>query len=188
VPVTLKKRGPTYPADLLQSPLYSRTCQEALRIMERLCSASVRHSGSRKLDDLSAETGLSIPDLEQVLHFLRLAGLVEATRTTGGVRLARPASRISLLQIVRAIDGAGLWRRCILGLEECSDQMPCPAHDVWKETRFHLERHLESQSLLDLARALTRRQRAHRSQDRERAREVHMRMTLAEGLDTAGDR
>lgn len=137
-------------------------------MMERLAAVAVRRPGSvRNKDVLSTETGLSGPELEQVLHFLRLAGLLEVPRgASSGVRLARSPSRISLLQVVRAIDGGGLWGRCILGLEECSDAMPCPAHPAWKETRALLERHLESQSLADLTKAVALRYKARRSGER----------------------
>ena len=129
--------------------------------MERLAAAAARRPGAiRRTAALAVETGLPAPALDQVLGFLRLAGLLEAPRGTEGVRLARPASRISLLQVVRAIDGTGLWGRCILGLEECSDAMPCPAHVVWKETRGLLERHLDGQTLVDLTRAVARRRDA----------------------------
>jgi Rrf2 family iron-sulfur cluster assembly transcriptional regulator len=145
----------------MQSPLYSRTCKDSFRVMERLGAAAIHRPGAfRKLDALGAEIGLSTPEVEQVVHFLRLAGLVEAPGAPDGVRLARPASRISLLEVVRATDGSGLWGRCILGLAECSDAMPCPAHAAWKEARALLERHLDSQSLADLTRAVDRRRRS----------------------------
>ena len=130
--------------------------------MERLAAAALRRPGSeRKFDALASETGLSVPVLDQVLHFLLLAGLVERRRgSPGGIRLTREASRISLLEVVRAIDGAGLWGRCILGLEECSDAMPCPAHPAWVEARTMLERHLDGQSLADLTRAVSQRRLA----------------------------
>lgn len=130
--------------------------------MERLAAASCRRPGSsRSLSVLAGETGMSVPALEQVVHFLRLAHLLEAPRDRSkAVRLARPASQISLLAVVRAIDGAGLWGRCILGLQECSDAAPCPAHPVWKKARAMLEQHLDSQSLVDLTRAVARRRRA----------------------------
>jgi len=164
------RRGPLYPADLLQSPLYSRTCKEAFRVMERLAAASVQRPGSvRNRDALSVEAGLPAPALDQVLHFLSLAGLLETPRgSSRGLRLSRPASEISLLEVVRAVDGAGLWGRCILGLEECSDEMPCPAHAVWKETRAVLERHLDGQSLVDLTQAMARRRRRKARQTRMR--------------------
>jgi Rrf2 family iron-sulfur cluster assembly transcriptional regulator len=131
--------------------------------MERLATASIQRPGSvRHLDALAAETGTSGPALEQAINLLRLAGLVEASRE-GGVRLARAASQISMLEVVRAIDGAGLWARCILGLAECSDEAPCPAHEAWKKTRGLLEHSLESQSMADLARAVGHRRRTRRS-------------------------
>jgi Rrf2 family iron-sulfur cluster assembly transcriptional regulator len=161
------RRGPVDPAELLQSPLYSRTCKHALRVMERLAAAARRKPGSvRNLEALATETGASGPTLEQVVNLLRFAGLLEAPRVAqGGVRLARPASRISMLEVVRAIDGTGLFGRCILGLAQCSDEAPCPAHTVWKQTRAVLEQHLASQSVADLTRAVAQRRRTRRSRD-----------------------
>lgn len=158
--------------------------------MERLAASWARRPGSvRNFDALAAETGLSHPALEQVVHFLELAGLLKASPgPVGGVRLTRPASRISLLQVVKAVDGTGLWRRCILGLEECSDEMPCPAHTIWKQTRALLEEHLEGKSLADLSKAVAKRRRA-RSATRARVVrfEVHP-AAAAAGWDSTGDR
>jgi Rrf2 family protein len=160
--------------------------------MERLAAAALRRPGSvRNEITLAGETGLSLPELEQVVHFLRLAGLVEVTggRATR-VRLARPASRVSLLDVVRAIDGAGLWGRCILGLDECSDAMPCPAHPAWKKARSLLEEHLGSQSLEDLTRAVARRSRARKSVEARREKPPGMSdlTRSAGGFDSTGDR
>jgi Rrf2 family protein len=192
VPIQRGRREPLYAAELLQSPLYSRTCKEAFRIMERLAAAALRRPGSVRTEStLAGETGLSLPALEQAVHFLRLAGLVEATRgRTAGIRLARPASRVSLLAVVRAIDGAGLWGRCILGLEECSDAMPCPAHPAWKQARSLLEEHLDGQSLEDLTRAVTRRRRARRSAEGRWAKpsDISDLARAAGGFDSTGDR
>jgi Rrf2 family protein len=160
--------------------------------MERLAAASLRRPGSvRNEAALALETDLPLPELEQVVHFLRLAGLVEITGgRTAGIRLARPPSRISLLQVVRAIDGTGLWGRCILGLAECSEAVPCPAHPVWKQARSMLEEHLDSQSLIDLTRALTRRRHPRKSTEARQVKAVDIsdRMPPAGGFDSAGDR
>jgi Rrf2 family protein len=160
--------------------------------MERLAAADLRRPRSvRNETTLARETGLSLPDLQQVVHFLRLAALVEVTRgRAAGVRLARPASRVSLLEVVRAIDGAGLWGRCILGLEECSDALPCPAHPAWKQARSLLEDHLDNQSLEDLTRALTRRHRAQKPAAArwERPSGISDLARVAGGFDSTGDR
>jgi Rrf2 family protein len=159
--------------------------------MERLAASSLRRPGSvRNRAALAAETGLSAPVLEQVVGFLELAGLLKAAPApNGGIRLARTPARISLLEIVRAIDGGGLWRRCILGLEECSDESPCPAHPVWKTTRGLLEKHLEGQSIADLSKALARRWRLRRTAEARPRRIPEIRPARhAVELDAAGDR
>jgi Rrf2 family protein len=192
VPIRRGRRGPLYAAELLQSPLYSRTCKEAFRIMERLAAAALGRPGSVRGEvTLAGDTGLSLPALEQVVHFLLLAGLVEITQgRAAGIRLARPASRISLLEVVRAIDGAGLWGRCILGLEECSEALPCPAHPAWKQARSLLEEHLGGQSLEDLTKAVTRRARARKSVEARRGLppDISDLTRTAGGFDSTGDR
>ena len=135
-----------------------------MRIMERLAAAELGRRGSvRSLETLAKETGMAIPTIMQVVSFLGLAGLVAERHSPPGVRLARPVSDISLLDVVHSTDGAGLLRRCLMGLPECSDSAPCSVHPVWKKTRELLERHLDNQSIADLTRALAARRRAERS-------------------------
>ena len=158
-----QERVEVQPAELLRSPLYSQNCQEALKVMERLAAATLRNRGAApNLSTLAAETGMSVPALAQVVHFLQRSGLVKPRPATGGVQLARTAEKISMLDVVRAIDGEGLWNRCLLGLAQCSDEAPCPAHSVWKKARRMLERHLDSQSIADLARAVIEKGRRRR--------------------------
>ncbi len=131
--------------------------------MERLAAASLRRpSAGRNLQGIAEETGLALPTLTQLISFLRLAGLVSQRGRSGALRLTRDASGISVLDVIRAIDGSGLWRRCLLGLAECSDTAPCPVHVAWKAARTQLERHLASESIANLARAVSRRRRARR--------------------------
>lgn len=172
MPQRSRRPGQVDPTELLQSPLYSRTCKHAFRVMERLAAAAIQRPGSvRKLDALAAETGTTIPTLEQVAYLLRLAGLLDAPPDRpGGIRLSRPASQISVLAVVLAVDGAGLWKICILGLAKCSDDAPCPAHSVWKKTREVLWQHLESQSLADLTRVMAKRRQARRATEVRRGR------------------
>lgn len=142
--------------------LYSRTCQHALRAMERLAAAERERAGAlSSLAALARQSGASPAALAQILVRLRRAGLLTARRgPSGGVRLARPAGEISVLEVVRAVDGTGLEGRCILGFPACADATPCPAHPVWKNARAMLEARLESRSLADLARSVARKNAA----------------------------
>ncbi|MBI3897818.1 MAG: Rrf2 family transcriptional regulator [Gammaproteobacteria bacterium] len=63
--------------------------------------------GPLNVADLSEEQGISVSYLEQLFAYLRRGGLVQGVRGPGGgYILTRPASDISLADIVEAVDGA----------------------------------------------------------------------------------
>ena len=68
--------------------------------------------GPLNVADLSEEQGISVSYLEQLFAYLRRGGLVQGVRGPGGgYILTRPASDISLADIVAAVDGADESRR-----------------------------------------------------------------------------
>jgi Rrf2 family protein len=89
--------------------------------------------------------------LENILMQLRHAGLVDSRRgADGGYRLARPASEVTLADVIRAIDGplAGVsgTRPEALGFEGTA----APMRDVWIAVRASLRGVLEHVSLADV--------------------------------------
>jgi len=79
-------------------------------------------------------------------------GLLDSFRgPNGGVRLAKPAHRIMVLDVIQSIDGADFTTQCFLGLPNCSDDDPCPAHETWKSLRDPMALRLGSASIADLA-------------------------------------
>ena len=48
-----------------------------------------------------------------------------------------------MLDVVKAIDGEGVFLKCILGLTECGDERPCPLHEFWGQQRDGLMASLE---------------------------------------------
>jgi Rrf2 family iron-sulfur cluster assembly transcriptional regulator len=86
--------------------------------------------------DLAERTGVPASYLTKVLLVLNRAGLVEATRGTGGgYRLSKSAAEITLWEIVDPVDNVGRLDDCIMGMKECSEQNPCAMHDWWKRVR-----------------------------------------------------
>ncbi len=66
--------------------------------------------------------------LSKVLQMLSRAGLVVSTAgRKGGFRLARPASHISVLDVVQSVAPVGRIRRCPLGIESHEGRL-CPLH------------------------------------------------------------
>ena len=58
-------------------------------------------------------------------------------------------SRISLADIVTAIDGDQLFNGCGLGLKACNEKKPCPIHYEFKTIRSGLRKMLEAAALED---------------------------------------
>jgi len=57
----------------------------------------------------------------------------------GGVSMAKPASEISLIEIITALEGPNFFEGCILALPNCGDAMPCPLHEYWGKIRDELK-------------------------------------------------
>lgn len=68
----------------------------------------------------------------------------------GGYKFVQHPRNVSLVSIVYILDGETAFRRCIMGLNQCSDKQPCPMHGAWKHLRAELINGLAEKTLFDL--------------------------------------
>ena len=59
--------------------------------------------------------------------------------------------KVLLSTVVTAIDGDTIYNGCGLGLKNCNEEMPCPAHNQFKIVREELKIMLESTLVKSLA-------------------------------------
>ena len=98
--------------------------------------------------DIAATTDIPGPYLSRVLHALGRSGLIRAKRGyRGGFALARPASRISLLDVAVAVEGRHWKAPCLLGLTSCAPLRACPTHAFWMRELARIERELRRTTL-----------------------------------------
>jgi Rrf2 family protein len=91
--------------------------------------------------------------LENIMADLRNAGLVTSRRgAEGGYWLARPASEISLAQVIRAVDGPLANVRGVRSEQVAYSGSAEPLRDVWIAVRASLRAVLERVTLEDVAR------------------------------------
>jgi len=105
-----------------------------------------------KGERLSTSQSIPLRFLENILLQLRHAGIIESRRgAEGGYRLARPASEITLADVIRAIDGplAGVSGRRPETLDFTGTSEPL--REVWVAVRASLRAVLENVSLADVA-------------------------------------
>ena len=74
--------------------------------------------------------------LSKILQQLVKAGLLESMKgPNGGFKLSKKPEKITLLQIIKAIDGLDVFTQCGIGFKKCSDDHPCPIHHDYKKVR-----------------------------------------------------
>jgi FeS assembly SUF system regulator len=83
--------------------------------------------------ELAERAGLELPTVAKLLKPLAQAGLVEGFRgTNGGYRLARAASRISLVEIVEAMEGPLGMTECSVHAGACGIEHSCGVRANWR--------------------------------------------------------
>jgi|SRR6188472_3915200 Rrf2 family protein len=86
--------------------------------------------------------------LPQVMSDLVRAGLVEGTvGRSGGYRLAKPSTEISLLEVVEAVEGDSRRRVCILRGGPCGLVVTCDVHAIFAAAQDDVLTRLRSTTL-----------------------------------------
>jgi Rrf2 family protein len=78
---------------------------------------------------------LKVPQryLGKVLNTLAHAGTLHSTRgPRGGFRLTRPASELTLAEVIAPFDAVGEPLQCLLHHRRCSEPEECAAHHEWQ--------------------------------------------------------
>lgn len=108
--------------------------------------------GPITLSLISERQGISLSYLEQLFAKLKKADLVASARGPGGgYRLSRPASEISISQIIHAVDEVIDARKCA-GKANCHGGDECLSHELWSDLSILIDsflRNITLQSLLD---------------------------------------
>lgn len=103
--------------------------------------------------DISAREGISERYLEQLMVLLKKSKLIVSQRgAKGGYRLARPASEISIGDILRALEGNLNPVDCKLFMDEgCEVENDCVMRFVWNRISEGINQAVDNLYLQDLA-------------------------------------
>ncbi|MDH3254000.1 MAG: Rrf2 family transcriptional regulator [Acidobacteriota bacterium] len=130
--------------------LFSKAGEYGLQVVLHL--AAGQHDGFVTVRELADRCDIPFHFLSKICGRLAQAGILHSSKgPAGGVCLARPATGITLLEVVQAIDGLDGFDRCVLGLEPCDDGLPCPMHDHWHRLKEGVLEMLSGRNLGELA-------------------------------------
>ena len=108
------------------------------------------HSGPVALAAISARQQISLSYLEQLFGKLRRRALVESVRGPGGgYNLARPADRLTVADIVCAVEET-LDSTACGGRENCQESHRCMTHELWEDLNATVYTFLRSVTLAQL--------------------------------------
>lgn len=87
-------------------------------------------NGPVTLAGISERQKISLSYLEQLFGKLRRNKLVSSVRGPGGYRLMRPMNKVSVADIILAVDEPIDATQC-KGKENCHNDQRCMTHDLW---------------------------------------------------------
>ena len=129
----------------------------AVRVLLELAS---REDGEPvPLTELAERTQISAKYLEQILMLLRSSRILDARRgPSGGYMLARPATNLTVGEVIRAVEGPLAPTLCASRtLHEpcpayrCPDEGSCVMRDLWLEVRDAISAIVDNTTFQDLA-------------------------------------
>jgi len=106
---------------------------------------------------ISEAEGIPLPFLSKILHSLKIAGIVTATRgQKGGYVMQRDPATLSLLEVARLTDHVDFGEQCLLGYKFCSTHTNCVMHREWEGIKKDIYRFLETMTIDKLAQDFSR--------------------------------
>lgn len=131
--------------------MFSKTCEYAIRAT--IIIASETASGQRiSLREIARKIQSPESFTAKILQKLAKDQIVLSNKGNGGGFFVTKEmlSKVFLSDIVLCIDGATVFNKCSLGLNDCSDDKPCPFHHQFKPIIEQLKQALTHTSLEQL--------------------------------------
>ncbi|MCX7788742.1 MAG: Rrf2 family transcriptional regulator [Spirochaetes bacterium] len=122
-----------------------------LRFMYQL--ALQYNQGPIQLSEIAKTENVSEKYLGQIVIHLRATKLIQSHRgAQGGYFLAKPPNRITVYEVVQALEGDVSVVGCTENPESCERSGECAATEVWKILSDAIRKTLENISLEDMIR------------------------------------
>jgi Rrf2 family protein len=130
-----------------------------LRILVRI--AKCKDLSGLSIPQLSEAEGLSQPNVSKLTRILRLEGLINSTKGhVGGYVLARPASDITINDILKALGGRlfdeGFCVNHTGVMKICSNSTDCSIRSLWTIVQSAIDKILDKITLADLSHGETK--------------------------------
>lgn len=117
--------------------ILSKSCEYAIRAVIYLGYKSSKGEKAG-IPEVSEAVDSPLHFTGKILQTLARKKVISSVKGPNGGFFIRDSSSVYLSDIVRAIDGNGVFSSCVMGLKSCSDLKPCPLHEQIKPIRTQL--------------------------------------------------
>lgn len=105
--------------------------------------------------DISEPINVPPAYIAKLLQELSRQDIISSTRgSKGGFYLSKRNKNQHIIDIVEAIDGDKRINACLLSLEHCNEEKPCPLHNLVGPYRAKLLKNLQNKTIKDLCKEI----------------------------------
>jgi Rrf2 family transcriptional regulator, iron-sulfur cluster assembly transcription factor len=106
------------------------------------------------VSEIAEAVGAPQTFLAKIFQNFAKQGIVQSFRGTGGgFTLGRSSSKITLREVVEAVEGPIIPNRCLTGKGGCRMDDVCQVHPVWKKIQGQIVQILDNVTFEDLAKS-----------------------------------
>ncbi|HSH68719.1 MAG TPA: Rrf2 family transcriptional regulator [Deferrisomatales bacterium] len=118
--------------------IITRATEYSIRAVLHLASRYPAEVVSKQ--EICAAEGVTPAFLTKILQPLIRSGLVRSKRgVAGGFALARNPDKLTLLDVMQAVDEPLTLNLCLLEGHQCERECTCPIHSLWTTAREKIE-------------------------------------------------
>jgi Rrf2 family protein len=117
--------------------MLSKKCKYAIRAVLFIAT----NADERRMGGQAVAESLRIPKAFtfKILQELARKDIISSVKGPGGgFFISEDNKSTTLFDIIIAIDGPEVFKTCSMGLNQCSDQKPCPVHEGYKKVTKNL--------------------------------------------------
>lgn len=132
--------------------MLSNSCRYGIRAIIYIASQP-KNACKTGIKQISKDLGLPTPFLAKILQQLtRHRVLVSLKGPHGGFSLSKDPSKITLLDIVKIIDGEEIFTNCVMHNNKCKDNEghKCTLHDDYDTIRKEIMKLFRDRTIYDL--------------------------------------
>ena len=129
--------------------MFSKSCEYAVKAMIFVAQKS-KNNARVGIKEIAEGTAAPVSFMAKIMQDLSRKRLIQSIKgPNGGFFMEEKDLTSSIADIVKAIDGDGIYTDCVLGLKACSEKSPCPVHFEYKEIKKKLIHMIESSTIVD---------------------------------------